>query len=292
MKRTEVCMTVMLAAAGFATATLPAAHAVEGPASDELGHQLQLVDGAVVQSWTVTALRPSADAIPYPVRGVLWEAEATDEALQGNVIPVIPNFSARSRTGESYRVLFEVATPQGVNPGTLTPGHKVSGKLYFDVTGDVPDQVAYTAGGRDLLIWNAEQPGGADPSSGAASTPVRAPAAESPAPAAEAVPPVADTDTAPPVADTGAAATAPPSLGQGTALAEEPPARQGTPIPEVTPPPAGPTPEWVGTPATGEPARRGTALTPAPSPAPEPGAVQPMPAETVAPSAPSEPPAR
>ncbi|BBY84568.1 hypothetical protein MTOK_03500 [Mycolicibacterium tokaiense] len=276
-------MTVMLAAAGFATATLPAAHAVEGPASDELGHQLQLVDGAVVQSWTVTALRPSADAIPYPVRGVLWEAEATDEALQGNVVPVIPNFSARSRTGESYRVLFEVATPQGVNPGTLTPGHKVSGKLYFDVTGHVPDQVAYTAGGRDLLIWNAEQPGGAGPSSGAASTPVRAPAAESPAPAAEAVPPAADTD---------AAAMAPPSLGQGTPLAEESPARQGTPIPEVTPPPADPTPEWVGTPATGDPARRGTALTPAPSPAPEPVAVQPMPAETVAPFAPSEPPAR
>ncbi|ANW66253.1 hypothetical protein BCA37_24170 [Mycobacterium sp. djl-10] len=258
---------MLLAAAGIATAAVPAAHAAEGPTSGEIGHQLHLVDGAVEQGWTVTALRPSADVIPYPLRGVLWEADATDEALQGNVVPVIPNFSARSRTGEAYRVLFEVPTPQGVNPGTLAAGHSVSGKLYFDVTGDAPDQVAYSAGGRDLLIWNAVQADGADPAPSAASIPVRETAQGSPAPAAD--------EAAPPAGDVAAAAMAPPPpLWQGTARAEEPPARVGTPIADVTPAPAEPAPGWVGTPAVGEPARRGT--TPPSAPAASVDAVPPL----------------
>jgi hypothetical protein len=254
VKRTHVCATVMLLA-GIATTTVPTAYAAEGPSADELGHQLHLVDGPVVQGWTITALRPSVDAIPYPVRGVLWEAEATDVALQGNVVPVIPNFSARSSTGPAYRVLFEVATPQGVNPGTLAAGQTVTGKLYFDVTGDVPDQVAYAAGGRDLLIWNARQPEAAASAPNAAPIPVQETAAGSPAAAAEAAPPPADVDAA--------ATTPPPPLWQGTARTQEPPTRLGTPIAEVAPP-ADPAPGWVGTPADGGPVEDGTSLTPAP----------------------------
>ncbi|WP_409369207.1 DUF1942 domain-containing protein, partial [Mycolicibacterium insubricum] len=40
--------------------------------------------------------------------------------------------------GDSYRVLFGIATPNGINPETLAPGEKVTGKLYFDVTGADP----------------------------------------------------------------------------------------------------------------------------------------------------------
>ena len=261
MKRTQVCITVvMLGVASIAVTALPTAHAADSPSSGGPGHQLQVIDGTVVQGWTVSALRPSADVIPYPVRGALWEADATDEALQGVVVPVIPNFNARSGTGQAYRVLFEVATPQGVNPSTLAQGQKVSGKLYFDVTGEAPDRVVYSAGGRDLLVWTAVQPDGVE-SPGTAPAPLRAPrlepAVDRPAPPGE--------DTVPGADVAGAAVTAPPPVWQGTALPAEsaPPARQGTPIPEAAPQPDADAPVWVGTPAAGEPARHGTPVTPA-----------------------------
>jgi len=48
--------------------------------------------------------------------------------------------------GETYRVLFGAATPQGVNPATIAQGQQTTGKLYFDVTGAEPDSVVYNAG--------------------------------------------------------------------------------------------------------------------------------------------------
>ena len=47
------------------------------------------------------------------------------------------DFNARARNGETYRVLFGAATPQGVNPATIAQGQQTTGKLYFDVTGAV-----------------------------------------------------------------------------------------------------------------------------------------------------------
>ena len=63
------------------------------------------------------------------------------------------NFNARARSGQTYRVLFGVATPQGVNPSTLGQGESTTGTIYFDVTGDAPDSVVYNAGGPDLAVW-------------------------------------------------------------------------------------------------------------------------------------------
>lgn len=117
------------------------------------GNAAELVNGAVVQQWTVKELKPSADAIPYAVAGTLWEATATDVAVEGSVIPIVSNFNARARSGQTYRVLFGVATPQGVNPSVLARGQVTTGKVYFDVTGDVPDSVVYRAGGPDLAVW-------------------------------------------------------------------------------------------------------------------------------------------
>ena len=90
--------------------------------------------------------------------GTLWEATATDEALQGAVTPIVSNLNARATDGGTYRALFQVATPEGVNPSTLPPGQKTTGKVYFDVTGENPDSVVYNAGGRDLLVWVQPEP--------------------------------------------------------------------------------------------------------------------------------------
>ena len=96
-----------------------------------LGEQGELVNGDVVQGWTVSGLKPSTDTIPYPVAGTLWEATATDEAISGNVIPIVANLNARAESGQTYRVLFGVATAQGVNPATLAEGESTTGKVYF-----------------------------------------------------------------------------------------------------------------------------------------------------------------
>ena len=81
------------------------------------------------------------------------QATATDEAIQGAATPIVSNLNARARSGETYRVLFGAASPQGVNPATLGQGQKTTGKVDFDVTGEAPDAVVYSAGGQDLLGW-------------------------------------------------------------------------------------------------------------------------------------------
>ncbi|HKO34613.1 MAG TPA: DUF1942 domain-containing protein, partial [Candidatus Limnocylindria bacterium] len=75
----------------------------------QLGSQAKLTDGNVVQGWTVTGLKVSTDTIPHAVQGTLWEATATDEALQGSATPIVSNFNARARDGQTYRALFGVA---------------------------------------------------------------------------------------------------------------------------------------------------------------------------------------
>ncbi|MBJ7386895.1 MAG: MPT63 family protein [Mycolicibacterium sp.] len=114
---------IAVAGAGFAFA--------EGAATQPIGSQGKLVDGNVIQGWTVTGLKPSSDVIPYPVAGTLWEVTATDEAIQGGAIPIVSNFNARANDGQTYRALFGVATPQGVNPAGLAQGQSTSGKIYF-----------------------------------------------------------------------------------------------------------------------------------------------------------------
>ena len=56
-----------------------------------LGQPAELVNGDVVQAWTITNLKPSADVIPYRVAGTLWEATATDTAVRGTVQPIVSN---------------------------------------------------------------------------------------------------------------------------------------------------------------------------------------------------------
>jgi hypothetical protein len=159
-KNRRVAGVVAAALAATAAISAPTASAWwpvdgQGPTVGKFGSQGTLVDsnGAVVQGWTVTSLRPSSDAIPYPVQGRLWEASATDTAIKGSVTPVIPDMNARAVNGDSYRVIWNVAVEKGVNPSTLPEGASTSGKLYFDVTSTDPNSVVYNDGVQDLLIW-------------------------------------------------------------------------------------------------------------------------------------------
>ncbi|KMO67024.1 MPT63 family protein [Mycolicibacterium chlorophenolicum] len=251
-----------LASGLIATGTATNAYA-DDLETTTLGGSAQLINGDVVQRWTVSALQPSSDAIPYPVTGTLWEAKASDAALQGNAIPIVSNFNARTRDGHDYRVLFTAATPQGVNPATLTQGQTTTGKLYFDVTGPPPDSVVFNAAGHDLAVWRPAPPppptsSGTGSVPSASTTPQTAlPAANSSTPTAA---PAAIGATPPPAPEAGSAgtplpapgatspapaATAPPAPAAGSAGTPLPAGSAGTPV--VTPPAAA---DSAGTPAT------------------------------------------
>lgn len=113
---------------------------------------LKEAGGAVEIGYTVDGLSPSTDMVPYPVNGQLYEARVTVDGVAGWVNPVIANFNARALSGDNYRVLT-VVTPDGLSPAPVPPGGQSSGKLYFDVVGDVPNSVVYNDGFTDLLAW-------------------------------------------------------------------------------------------------------------------------------------------
>jgi hypothetical protein len=108
-------------------------------------------DVEIDQEWTIRDLRPSTDAIPYLVRGTLWEATATADLVDGG-IPVIAGFFAQSDS-DYYPVLWNVAGPLAVNPAALPPAGSVTGKFYFDVTGAAPTSVAFRDVEGELIEW-------------------------------------------------------------------------------------------------------------------------------------------
>ena len=105
--------------------------------------------------YTVKNLKPSSDAVPYPVAGRLYEANVSTDAVVGTVFPQINDFLARTPSGVDYRVLSTVSTLSGA---PLGPGGSTSGKLYFDVVGENPDSVIYNDNFQDLLGWVGLQP--------------------------------------------------------------------------------------------------------------------------------------
>ena len=258
-----------LATFGAAAATAAALAGAPVASADAevqwLGQPGELVNGNVIQHWTVSHLKPSTDVIPYQPVGTLWEATASDEAISGNVTPVVSNLNARAKNGDTYRVLFGVATPQGVNPSTLAQGQKTSGKIYFDVTGESPDSVFYSAGGPDELLWleappapapATGSPGGGSSSSSTATSPSTSGAAASATPEAPGETPA---DATP-----ASVTPVPASVPAGSVGTPLPEGSVGTPLPEGS----------VGTPlpegaAAAEPAPVPAAAAPAPvAPAP------------------------
>ncbi|MCF6388091.1 MPT63 family protein [Mycobacterium sp. MBM] len=281
------------AAAAIAAAAAITAFSAPSAIADEqntvhtthLGSQAQLVDGNVVQGWTVSGLKVSTDTIPYQPQGTLWEATATDQAIQGSAIPIVSNFNARARDGQTYRALFGVATAQGVNPATLGQGQQTSGKIYFDVTGSAPDSVVYATNAADLIVWVTPPPAASSGGSAAASgtRTYQAPAETSPSTSSTETS-TTQTPDAPADAEatTPAPTTVPAEAGrQGTPLPEGtaetapvPAGSQGTPLPEGEP---GLTPAGVQeAPAATAPAPEGMA--------PSPEGTVPVPAAEAAPA--------
>lgn len=117
------------------------------------GTQETLIDGVVETGYTVAGLSPSSDTIPYPISGQLYESTVTVDAVRGWANPVIPFFNARAESGQNYRVLANVWTPPGVSGAAVPQGGTSSGKIYFDVVGDVPNSVVYNDGVQDLMVW-------------------------------------------------------------------------------------------------------------------------------------------
>jgi hypothetical protein len=140
----------------FATmslAVVTAAAAGAAPASESYGNQQELNGPAgTVTAWTVEDLHPSTDTLPVPVKGTLYEATATVQAVQGTATPVVTDFNARSAAGTDYRAV-PAPTATGVNPTPLQQGASDTGKIYFDVTGPAPESVVYSSGGQDVLVW-------------------------------------------------------------------------------------------------------------------------------------------
>ncbi|MEB3020815.1 MPT63 family protein [[Mycobacterium] crassicus] len=200
------------------------------PPTQPIGTQGTLAEGPGVHGWTINDLRPSSDAIPYQPRGTLWEATATDEAIQGTVFPIVANLSARSPSGQNYQSLFTVPTPQGLVPTALTQGQKTSGKVYFDVTGDAPNSMVYQGGGADLIRWVTPAP--------APQAPPVAPQPQAPSAGSGSHPPASGGNHRAPAAPQAPAqrparpATPPPSGSSGTPIPE---GSSGTPLPAEAP---------------------------------------------------------
>jgi Domain of unknown function (DUF1942) len=150
-----------LAGAVAATAVLFSVGAV-APASATsnlqlLGLQetLKDLDGPLI-GYTVTGLMPSADPVPYPVAGRLYEATVKADALAGTVTPAVADFNARAENGANYRVLETVSS---LSEAPIGPGDSTTGKVYFDVVGDAPNSVVFNNGFEDILGW-VTPPGG------------------------------------------------------------------------------------------------------------------------------------
>ena len=96
--------------------------------------------------YTVRDLSPSSDPVPH--NGQLYEATLTVDAFGSWATPMIHMFNARAESSALYRVIAD----SGVG-GAVPPGGSSTGKLYFDVVGDVPNSVVYNDGIRDILAW-------------------------------------------------------------------------------------------------------------------------------------------
>jgi Domain of unknown function (DUF1942) len=148
-------MTVM-ASAGIVAAGIISAPNASATEVGKFGSWQKLADdnGSVITAWGITKPKPSSDTIPnYPLTGQLYEATAGYKALQGSGTPIIPNLNARSADGQNYQVLWQAFAPNGISGATVNQGNSERGKIYFDVTGAPPTQVAYNNGAVDLIIW-------------------------------------------------------------------------------------------------------------------------------------------
>ncbi|WP_155928671.1 DUF1942 domain-containing protein [Mycolicibacterium sp. CBMA 234] len=149
-------MIKFVASVGIAAIAVGMAGALAGPASaanniKPFGQQETLNE----IGYTVKSLHPSSDPVPH--NGQLYSATVKVEGLGGWANPITAFFNARAESGANYRVISG-------NVPSAPPGETTSGKLYFDVVGDVPNSVVYNDGMQDLMVWVPGAPVGGVPS--------------------------------------------------------------------------------------------------------------------------------
>lgn len=145
----------LVAPVGITAIALGLAGAAAGPAS--AANNIKPFGQQETQDtigYTVKRLVPSSDPVPHS--GQLYSATVKVEGLGGWGTPVIPFFNARAESGENYRVI-------GGNVPAAPPGGTTTGKLYFDVVGDVPNSVVINDGVQDLMVWVPGAPIGGVP---------------------------------------------------------------------------------------------------------------------------------
>jgi hypothetical protein len=160
----------LVAPVGIAAITIGIAASSISPASaanniKPFGQQ-EMLNGMI--GYTVTGLNPSSDPVPH--NGQLYEATVTVDGPGGWAPPVVPMFNARAESGANYRVIANA--PGG--PAAAPPGGSSTGKLYFDVVGDVPNSVVYNDGTQDLLVWVPGPPEAGVPGAGGSGPPTSA----------------------------------------------------------------------------------------------------------------------
>jgi hypothetical protein len=143
-------------AAMFGIAAVPQASATSNLQLFGVQETVQDINGPLT-GYTVTGLMPSGDPVAYPVAGRLYEATVKTDAVAGTVTPFAPYFNARAESGQNYPALANVSTVGG----PVGQGGSTTGKVYFDVVGDVPNSVVFNNGAEDILGW--VQPPGVSP---------------------------------------------------------------------------------------------------------------------------------
>jgi hypothetical protein len=133
----------------FSVGAVPPASATSNIKEFGVEETLKNVNGPLI-GYTVTGLMPSADPVPYPVAGRLWEATVRANAIVGTVMPSPNLFNARAEDGANYRSLANVASLSG---GPIGQGGSTTGKVYFDVIGSIPNSVVFNNGFEDILGW-------------------------------------------------------------------------------------------------------------------------------------------
>jgi hypothetical protein len=147
----------------FGLAGVPSAFATSNIQLFGVQETVKDLNGPLI-GYTVTGLMPSSDPVPSPVAGRLYEATVKADALVGTATPFVPFFNARAESGQNYRVLAPVSNIGG----PIGQGGSTTGKVYFDVVGDVPNSVVFNNGAEDILGW--VMPPGISPAEVAPST--------------------------------------------------------------------------------------------------------------------------
>ena len=117
------------------------------------GDPARIIDnnGNTTIAYLVRDLNPSSDDVAH--NGQLYEATLVVQAYGAPADPRVTNFGARALSGEFYPMI--PAAPGGIDGAQLAPDTSVTGKLYFDVVGPVPNSVVWNDGNRDILGWVA-----------------------------------------------------------------------------------------------------------------------------------------